>query len=265
MTGNGNTNLKPGSFLNLIRNLVRDGGPFLLFSFFLVVLLGQGCVLLGDGTFCDSDDGKALSGLGTIIDGFNDLVDIIRDLRQQDNIRAAGNTGIERKPANLMSHNFNDKNTVMRSGGGMNAVDGICCNINCTVEAKGHVGSPDIIVDCLGKMNDIQTLLAKKICGLLSTVSAENDQAVQTKLIIILFHGFDLIQTVFIRCPHQLEGLAGAADDGAALCQDSGKITRTHETVIAVDQTLVAVNKAIDLKLIEIVSQTLDNTSHGGI
>ena len=64
------------------------------------------------------------------------------------------------KASYLVSHNFYDKYTAMGCCCCMNAVDSVCCNIYCTLEPECHICTPDIIVDGLRQMDDIQTFFS---------------------------------------------------------------------------------------------------------
>ena len=60
------------------------------------------------------DEGYSLDALTcfvTFLDGFADFLDVVRNLRNQDNVRTACNTCMKRKPSYLMTHYLHDKNT----------------------------------------------------------------------------------------------------------------------------------------------------------
>ena len=164
-----------------------------------------------------------------------------------------------------MSHNFYDKYTVVRGCRRMDTVDRICSNVHSALETKGHIGSVNIIIDGLRQMDDVQSLFTKKIGCLLCAVSSKDYKAVQTELVIILFHCFHLIQSVFIRNAHKLKRLTGRAEDRASFCQNTGKIFGCKHTVIAVDQTFVSVHEAVHFQFVKAVAEALYNTSHCGI
>ena len=62
--------------------------------------------------------------------------------------------------AYLMSHDLHDEYTAVGSCCCVDAVDCVGRNVYCTLEAECHVCSPDIIVDGLRQMDDIQAFLA---------------------------------------------------------------------------------------------------------
>ena len=203
--------------------------------------------------------------VGSLVDGFHNFVNIVGNLGDQHDISAACDTGVQRQPANLMAHNLNNEYTVVGSCRRVDAVDGICGNIHSALETKGHIGPVNIIINGLRQMNDVQPLFTEKVCRLLCAVSAKDDKTVQTELVIILFHRFNLIQAVFIGHPHKFKGLTGRPKDGASFCQNTGKIFGREHTVIAVDQTLVSVHEAVHFQFVKAVAEALHNTSHCSI
>ena len=87
----------------------------------------------------------------------------------------------------------------------MDTVNSFCGNIDSTLEAKGHICSPKVIVDRLRKCDHIESLFPKKVCCLMGAVSSKDNQTVKTQLIVILLHGFYLVDAVLIRLPDGLE------------------------------------------------------------
>ena len=144
----------------------------------------------------------------------------------------------------------------------MDTVDRLSRDIDRAVKAKGHIGAIDIIVDRLRKMDDIQPFLPQQIRSLLRTISAEDYKTVQTELVIILLHCLYFIEAFFIRLTHQLERLPGRSEDRTALRQNTGKITGGQKPVITIDQTFVAIHKAVYLQLREVCGKTLYHAAH---
>ena len=103
----------------------------------------------------------------------------------------------------------------------MDTVNTVRCDIHCTLESKGHVGTPDIIIDGLGEMDDIESLFTQKIGCFLCSVAAQDHQAVQIQSAVVLLHGCYLVQSVFIRNAHILKRLTGASKNRTSAGQDS--------------------------------------------
>ena len=89
------------------------------------------------------------------------------------------NTRIKRQPACLVAHYLDYHNTSVGGGGGVYSVNDLSRNIYCGMEAECNICSPYIVIYCLGKSDYIQTLFGKKICGLMSSVAAERQYAVE--------------------------------------------------------------------------------------
>ena len=89
MTRYSDPHLRSVCCLNLFRNLVGYRRIFLCFELLFIILLAQLCVCLRNRTLRDCNDCKALSGLRPTVDRFDNLLDVIRYLRDQNDIRAA--------------------------------------------------------------------------------------------------------------------------------------------------------------------------------
>ena len=160
MAGYGDTYFSAGLLLDLCSHLVGYGRERIFFHLFLVIFFGQGSIFPGDRTLSHSDNGKTAALFVPVFDLLDHLIDIIRDLREQDDVRTACHSGIQGQPPYFMSHNFHDKYTIVGGCGCMDAVDGFCCNIHCAVETEGHVCTPDIIIDGFRQMNNVQTFFS---------------------------------------------------------------------------------------------------------
>ena len=116
----------------------------------------------------------------------------------------------------------------MGIGSCVQPVNDIRCNVYCCMESKGDTGSPDIIVDGLGQSNDIESFCRKQIGCLVSTISAQCQQAIQFLLFVSLFHRFDFINVVFFYHLHHFKGGTLCTKNGAACCQNTGKVGWNH-------------------------------------
>ena len=101
----------------------------------------------------------------------HDLINIIRNLWEQNNVGTACHSCIQGKPSYFVSHHLYNKYTVVGSSRCMDAIDSLCRYINCTLKTECHICSVNIIVNGLWKMNNIESFLAKQIGCLLCTVT----------------------------------------------------------------------------------------------
>ena len=203
------------------------------------------------GAFGDGDDGERLAVLSALTQRIAHDVQIIRDFRQEDDVCAAGNAGIERQPAGLVAHDLDDHDAAVAGGGSVHAVDDVGGDIHGGVEAEGDVCAPDVVIDRLGQADDIQALFGEEVCGLVGAVAAQADEAVQLGLFVRLLHRLDLVDLVFFDDAHHGKRRAACAQDGAAQREDAGEIALLHLTVVTLDQAGIAVLDADDLRVKE--------------
>ena len=202
MSGHCNTYIQTGLFLNLLCDLIGNGRIFVICHFLFVFFLGERRVFFGNSAFRHCQDRELATPLGTFVNGLHNLFDIIRNLRDQDNIRPARHTRVQRQIADLMAHNLHNKYPAVGSRCGMYAIDAVCCDIHRTLKTKRHIRTPKVIINSLRQRHDIQAFLTQHICCLMGTVTTQDHKAVQTKLIVILLHSLNLVQTVLIRLSH---------------------------------------------------------------
>ena len=86
------------------------------------------------------------------------------------------------------------------------------------VAISTELWKPNVIsvVDGLRQGDDIEAFLAQKVCGFLCAVATEDDEAVELHLLVVILHVLDFIDAVFIDDAHELERLAGGAQNGTA-------------------------------------------------
>ena len=148
----------------------------------------------------------------------------------------------------------------------MDAVDDFRGNIHSRVEAEGHVGAVNIVVDGLGQADDVQALLAEQVGRFMRAVSAQAQQAVQLRILIRFFHGGDFVDLVVLHDGHHFKRRALGAKDRAAHRQNAGKFILLHFAPFALDEAVVAVLNADDLHLIaETLVQRLGRAADGGV
>ena len=103
----------------------------------------------------------------------------------------------------------------------MDTVNGIGGHVHRTLEPKGHIRAPEVIVNGFGKGYHVKSLFAEHVGCLLAAVSAQHYKTAELQLFIGVLHGFHLIQSILIRSAHKLERLARSAEDGTALGENT--------------------------------------------
>ena len=162
-----------------------------------------------------------------------------------------------------MAHDLNDEDAAVGGSSGVDIINALGGDIQSAVETESHICAIEVIVDGLRQGNDIESLLAEEICCLGRAVAAAHDQAVKLQLMIGLLHGLDLVQSVLIGIADGLEGAPAGAEHCTAAGQDALEISAVQKPELAVDQTFVAVFKAIELDgFFCIACNCLEDTAH---
>ena len=212
-------------------------------------------------------NGKALTVCRTLQQCLADLFNVIGDLRNQDNIRTAGNACAQGQPASLVPHDLTHQDPGMACCRGMQPINGIRVNIHCGLIAEGHIRAINIVVDGLGQTDYVQPLLCQQVGGLVGAVAPKGQQAVQLLLFVGFLHILDLVHVVLPDDGHHLEGLPLGTQNGAPLGQNTGKIRGIHIPAQVVDQAIVTVGDPHDLYLVraKLLEACLGNATNGGV
>src|SRR5580700_176423 len=131
--------------------------------------------------FSHHDDGEVLSGFFALGNVAANVLDGERDLRNEDDVSATGDTGLERDPAAVTAHHLNHHHPMMGLGRGMNLVDGIGDGVQRSVKSKSNLSGGEIVVDGLGHADDLHSLLSKLVADLLRSVAANGDDSVDAQ------------------------------------------------------------------------------------
>ena len=205
MSGNSNAHFPSCLFLNGGCHFIGNRRISTFLQFFLIFFLRKSSIFFGNSTFCYRNDSEAAALFISLFYFINHFVDVVRNLREQNDIRSACHTCVQSQPSHLVSHHFHNKDSSMRSSRRMNTINRIGRNVHCTLKTKGHISSPEVIINGFWQGNYIQSLFSQQISRLVRTVSAENYQTIQLKLIIILFHCLHFVETVLIRILYRLK------------------------------------------------------------
>ena len=266
MSGNSHADFASGLFGDRVRDLIGDGRILIVGQFLLIFFLGEFRVLLGDRAFRHDDDREAASVSVSLFDRFHNLIDIVRDLRDQDDIRAARDACVKRKPSDLVSHDLHDEDASVGTRCCVDIIDALCRDINRALEAEGHVGSPEVVVDRLGKCDHVETFFAEKVGCLGGSVSAAHYKAIQLQLVIGLLHCLYLVEAVLIGLMDRLKRHSAGSQDGSASCQDSLEVLSGEHVELAVDEAFVTIFKAIEFhRFFRIIHYAFENTAHCSI
>ena len=87
--------------------------------------------------------------------------DVERDLGNQDRVGAAGDAGVQRDPAGVAAHHFDDHDALVRFGRRVQPIDGVGREGDRGVEAETVGGADDVVVDGLRHADDRDAALAE--------------------------------------------------------------------------------------------------------
>ncbi len=96
----------------------------------------------------------------------------------QDCLGAAGHAGHGCDPTGGAPHHLDDHHPVVRLGGGRETIDCVDDDLHCGVEAQGHVGKSDVVVDRLGNPDDVETFVLQTCCRSQRAVTADHNDGV---------------------------------------------------------------------------------------
>ncbi len=220
--------------------------------FFVEGALEDGGVTPGHGAFGNGDNAEALAVAHALADGVGHGINVVGNFWNENHISAAGNPRTKRKPTGAVAHDFNDHNAVMAMGGAMEAVHGLGGDAQRRVVAEGHVGHGHVIIDGLGKGDDVETRFLEFQGGLLRAAAAEANENVQVVLFVILDDDVGGVDELPAN-GHAFGPVAAGAEDGAADGQDAGEGVgiKGHRAVF--HDAAEAITKANDLHAEEAV------------
>ena len=213
---NGDAALGAGRFGNALRHVVADAAEPLLAVDELLHDRASGAVLHRLG---NDDQRKVAAALPDVEDLLGDLVDAVRDLRDQDHVGAAGDTRRQGNMAGVAAHDLQHHNAMVARGGRLQAVQRLGRHRACGVEADGQLGKADIVVDRLGHADDLQfAQLGQLAQNAEAAVAADDDDRIETEFAAA---ADDLGRAILDGAVHHGVGeriaLVGRAEDRAAL------------------------------------------------
>src|SRR5438067_410373 len=132
--------------------------------------------VLRSGTLSDDDERIKTPRSVAFLYRSGNLVVIERDLRNQNNVRAAGDAAVESDPARVPAHYFDDHHAFVTCGGGVQSVEGVHHFRHGGVETECHCRCFDVVVDRFRDADAIDAGLLHLHRGRHRTVPADNDE-----------------------------------------------------------------------------------------
>ncbi len=195
------------------------------------------------GALGDHDDRRVLD-LEALRHVRRDLVDVEVALRQQDDVGAAGQAGVQRDPAGVPAHDLDDQRAVVRLGGGVQPVDRLHRDVDRGVEAERVVGRVEVVVDRLGHADDVDAEVAELGRDTQGVLAADGDERVHALLGQVRLDPLD--------AAFDLERVRpGRAENGAAAGQDAADLGDAERLRQAFERAFPAVPEADELVTVD--------------
>src|SRR5258706_13595943 len=111
-----------------------------------------------------------------------DVLNGERDFRDENDVGAPGDAGLQRDPAAVAAHHLNYHNAMMRRGRGVNLVDGVGDGVQRGIETECNLRGREIVVDSLGHADDLHSFLKKFVADLLGSIAADGNNGIDAQL-----------------------------------------------------------------------------------
>ncbi len=176
--------------------------------------------------------------------GGRDLLVVEGDLRDEDDVRAAGEAGMQGDPTGVAAHDLHDDGASVALRRGLQAVHGVRRVGHGRVEAEGLLRGAEVVVDRLGDAHDRDAMGIELQRDAHGAVAADDDEAAQSEAFNGLLRGVQ--QTAGQLAHVALADLGreatavGRAEDRAATGQETG------ESLVVEDFAGLRVEEAIE-------------------
>ncbi len=141
------------------------------------LLIGVGHSALRLGPLGDHDDRRVLA-LVTALDVVADPLDLELELRDQDHVGPAGDSGVEGDPSGVPAHHLDDQGALVALGGGVETVDCLHRDVDGGVEPEGVVGGAEVVVDRLRDADQLNAPLQERGGDAERVLTPDRDQSV---------------------------------------------------------------------------------------
>src|SRR5205814_2754362 len=224
----------PGALSDLTRDDVADSAKA-IFAFLAPayhdLAVSRTCSLGHD------DNRRRIAPISTRIDRGSDFAVIEWDLRDQNNMRAARDTAVQRNPPRVASHDFEHHDAFVTSGGRMQTIERIHDRGDRGIKTERHRSGFQIVVNCLGNTDAINPRFLKLKRRDHRTITADDDKGIDADLLQDLARISDhfLIDGNPIADSHLCNEMTAIrrADDRAAARHDAGNPPAIEQHVLS--------------------------------
>jgi len=132
-------------------------------------------------TFGSDDDRKPATRTVPLDDLLANPANVIRYLRDQNDISGTGETGVQRDEAGVSSHHLEYHDPIVTLRCGVQLVDRIECRVDRCIEAERRHSTADVIVYRLRHADNFQPALGESPRDLERSIPADGDDRVDAK------------------------------------------------------------------------------------
>ncbi|MPM24173.1 hypothetical protein SDC9_70654 [bioreactor metagenome] len=121
-----------------------------------------------------------------------------------------------------MTHDFDQHDTLVAAGGGVQTVDGAGGDVKRGVEADAAGGAGNVVVDGFGDGDEVDPRLLQQQCAFVSAAAADADQRFELVFMISFDDGVGHVEQFFAD-RHLVRFVAAGPQNGAADGEDAGE------------------------------------------
>jgi len=184
-----------------------------------------------------------------MLDVLADLVDVERLLRDQDDVRPAGDARVQRDPARVPAHHLDDQRPVVTLGGRMEPVDSLHRDIHCSVKPESQIGRAEVVVNCLGNANHFGAGLVQPGRHAQGVLTANGHQSIDAEAFQVLLDALDASLAADGRRLAERVGPRGA-EYGPAAGQNAANRAYVQHHRVALERPAPAIPEADELQLV---------------
>ena len=129
------------------------------------------------GSFSDHDQRVSLALAVAVRHRAADVLEVPRDLRQQDHVATTGDARMQRDPAGMAAHHFEHHHPLVAGGGRVQSVECVGRRGHSGVEAEREGGAAEVVVDRLGHAHHGDAMLVELLGDAERPVAPHADQS----------------------------------------------------------------------------------------
>ena len=171
-----------GKFLQTFGDLFADA-PEAYFAATIRIECDDSTSIRHACAFGHNDQGAVLALRVALLDELRNLIEVERNLRQENHICSAGDATPKRDPSGMASHHLEHHHALVACRGGMQTVEAVDHGFHGAVETESHGGGAEIIVDGLGHADDGPAFAVKLQTGGERAIAAYDHQCGDAELV----------------------------------------------------------------------------------